>query len=372
MESVTAPEPTGARVRLRAEIAALPPYRQGRPAPADGFKLSSNENPFDPLPSVQAAIAAAASEVYRYPDATALRLRERLAERFGVSPDEVIVGAGSVSLLAQFILAAAGPGDEVVYAWRSFEAYPGLVTVSGATSVQVPNRADHGHDLDAMADAITDRTRAVIVCSPNNPTGVAVTADEFERFMARVPSDVLVLLDEAYAEFVRDEASVDGSTLIGRYPNLVVLRTFSKAYGLAGVRIGYAIGPVEILDAARATAIPLGVTGVATAGALAALEADAEVELLRRVDALAEQRTRFRAALLEQGWAVPDAQGNFVWLPTGERTAAVADRLFDAGFVTRAFPPDGIRISVGEAESVDTLLRVLEELVEPSQEGHSA
>ena len=372
MESVTAPEPTGARVRLRAEIAALPPYRQGRPAPADGFKLSSNENPFDPLPSVQAAIARAAAEVNRYPDATALSLRERLAERYGVSPDEVIVGAGSVSLLAQFIAAAAGPGDEVVYAWRSFEAYPGLVTVSGATSVQVPNRPDHGHDLDAMADAVTDRTRAVIVCSPNNPTGVAVTADEFERFMARVPGDLLVLLDEAYAEFVRDEASVDGIALIGRYPNLVVLRTFSKAYGLAGVRVGYAIGPVEILDAARSTAIPLGVTGVATAGALAALEAEAEAELLRRVDALASQRDAFRAALLEQGWAVPEAQGNFVWLPARERTVQIAERLFDAGFVTRAFPPDGIRISIGEAESVDTLLRLLEELVEPSQEGHSA
>ena len=372
MESVTAPEPTGARVRLRAEIAALPPYRQGRPAPADGFKLSSNENPFDPLPAVQAAIAAAATEVNRYPDATALRLRERLAERYGVSADEVIVGAGSVSLLAQFILAAAGPGDEVVYSWRSFEAYPGLVTVSGATSVQVTNRADHGHDLDALADAVTERTRAVIVCSPNNPTGVAVTADEFERFMARVPSDVLVLLDEAYAEFVRDAASVDGSRLFGRYPNLVVLRTFSKAYGLAGVRVGYAIGPVEILDAARATAIPLGVTGVATAGALAALEPEAERELLERVDEIVRRREQLRAALLAQGWPVPEAQGNFVWLPAGERTATIADRLFDAGVVTRAFPPDGIRISVGEPESVDTLLRVLEELVEPSQEGHSA
>jgi len=372
VESVTAPEPTGARVRLRAEIAALPPYRQGRPAPDDGFKLSSNENPFDPLPSVQAAIAKAAGEVNRYPDATALRLRERLAERYGVSPDEVIVGAGSVSLLAQFIAAAAGPGDEVVYSWRSFEAYPGLVTVAGATSVRVPNRPDHGHDLDAMADAITDRTRAVIVCSPNNPTGVAVRADEFERFMARVPGEVLVLLDEAYAEFVRDEASVVGSSLIGRYPNLVLLRTFSKAYGLAGVRVGYAIGPVEILDAARATAIPLGVTGVATAGALAALEADAEAELLQRVDALTVRRDELRAALLEQGWAVPVAQGNFVWLPVGERTADVGERLFDAGLVTRAFPPEGIRISIGEAESVDTLLRVLRELVEPSQEGHSA
>lgn len=371
VESVTAPEPTSARVRLRPEIAALPPYRQGRPAPANGFKLSSNENPWPPVPAVEQAIAAAAAEVNRYPDATALTLREKLAERYGVTTDEVLVGAGSVALLAQFVLAAAGPGDEVVYSWRSFEAYPGLVTVAGARSVQVPNRGDHGHDLDAIADAVTDRTRVLIVCSPNNPTGVAVTRDEFERFMARVPADRLVLLDEAYAEFVRDEASVDGSELIGRHPNLVVLRTFSKAYGLAGVRVGYAIGPVEILDAARATAIPLGVTAVATAGALAALEPEAEAELLRRVDALVERRDAVRTALVAQGWPIPEAQGNFVWLPTGERTVEVADRLFERGIVARAFPGDGIRVSIGEPESVDVLLRVLGELVGPSQEGPS-
>jgi histidinol-phosphate aminotransferase len=369
---VTAPEPTGARVRLRPEIAALPAYRQGRPAPADGFKLSSNENPFDPLPSVVAAVSEAATHVNRYPDASALALRERLAERFGVTTDEVLVGAGSVSLLAQLIAAAAGPGDEVVYSWRSFEAYPGLVTVAGAASVPVRNRADHGHDLDALAAAVTDRTRVAIVCSPNNPTGTIVTAAEFERFMSSVPGDLLVLLDEAYIEFVRDEASVDGRTLIGRYPNLVILRTFSKAYGLAGLRVGYAVGPAPILDAARSTAIPLGVTATASAGALASLEPDAETELLARVQIVAERRDRLRAALLEQGWPVPEAHGNFVWLPTGDDTAAVGDRLFDVGLVTRAFPPEGIRVSVGEEESVETLLRILGELVPVSQEGRPA
>jgi histidinol-phosphate aminotransferase len=372
VESVTAPEPTGARVRLRPEIAALPPYRQGRPAPVDGYKLSSNENPFPPLPGVVDAVAATAREINRYPDATALVLRERLAERFDVTADEVLVGAGSVSLLAQFIAAASGPGDEVVYSWRSFEAYPGLATVAGATSVQVPNRPDHGHDLDAMAAAITDRTRVIIVCSPNNPTGMIVTAAEFDALMARVPGHVLVLLDEAYIEFVRDAASVDGRTLIGRHPNLVILRTFSKAYGLAGLRVGYAIGPVPLLDAARSTAIPLGVTAASTAAALASLEPAAEAELLARVETIAQRREALRDALVAQGWPVPRAHGNFIWLPTGERTTAVADRLFDAGLVTRAFPPDGIRISVGEPESVDTLLRILGELVPASQEGHPA
>lgn len=372
VESVTAPEPTGASVRLRPEIAALPPYRQGRPAPADGYKLSSNENPFPPLPSVVAAVAASANEINRYPDATALVLRERLAERFGVTTDEVLVGAGSVSLLAQFIAAAAGPGDEVVYSWRSFEAYPGLVTVAGATSVVLPNRDDHGHDLEVMAAAVNERTRVAIVCSPNNPTGVVVTAAEFEAFMAAVPNDLLVLLDEAYIEFVRDEASVDGRTLIGRYPNLVILRTFSKAYGLAGLRVGYAIGPVSILDAARSTAIPLGVTGAATAAALASLEPAAEAELLERVGVIAERRDRLRDDLIAQGWRIPQAQGNFVWLPAGEATATVAERLFNAGLVTRAFPPEGIRVSVGEPESVETLLRILGELVPASQEGRPA
>jgi histidinol-phosphate aminotransferase len=372
VESVTAPEPTGARVHLRPEIAALPPYRQGRPAPVDGYKLSSNENPFPPLPGVVDAVSATAREINRYPDATALVLRERLAERFGVTADEVLVGAGSVSLLAQFIAAASAPGDEVVYSWRSFEAYPGLATVAGATSVRVPNRPDHGHDLDAMAAAITDRTRVVIVCSPNNPTGMIVTAAEFDAFMTRVPGDVLVLLDEAYIEFVRDAASVDGRTLIGRHPNLVILRTFSKAYGLAGLRVGYAIGPVPLLDAARATAIPLGVTAASTAAALASLEPAAEAELLARVETIAQRREALRDALVAQGWPVPRAHGNFIWLPTGEETAAVADRLFDAGLVTRAFPPDGIRISVGEPESVDTLLTILGELVPASQEGRPA
>ncbi|GAA1794342.1 histidinol-phosphate transaminase [Agromyces lapidis] len=369
---MNAPEPRGAGVRLRPEIAALPPYRQGRPAPADGFKLSSNENPFEPLPSVVDAVAAAASTINRYPDATALALRERLAERYGVTADEVLVGAGSVALLAALIQAAAAPGDEVVYSWRSFEAYPGLVTVSGATSVQVPNRPDHGHDLEAMAAAITDRTRVVMVCSPNNPTGAVVTAAAFEAFMAKVPADLLVLLDEAYIEFVRDEASVDGATLLGRYPNLVVLRTFSKAYGLAGLRVGYAIGPGPILDAARATITPLSVTAASTAAALASLEPVAEAELLERVGVIAERRDRVREALLEQGWRIPVAQGNFIWVPAGEATAEVAERLFDAGLVTRAFPPAGIRVSIGEEESVDSLLRILGELVPASQEGHPA
>ncbi|TFC78697.1 aminotransferase class I/II-fold pyridoxal phosphate-dependent enzyme [Cryobacterium cheniae] len=355
-------------VRLRPEIVALPAYRQGQPAAASAFKLSSNENPFDPLPGVIAAVHAETA-FNRYPDASALALRERLAERFDRSVDEVHVGAGSVALLAQFILAAAGPGDEVLYSWRSFEAYPGLVTVAGATSVQVPNRPDHGHDLPEMATRITAQTRAVIICSPNNPTGTIVTADEFESFMAVVPSDLLVILDEAYCEFVTDPEAVNGLPLLSRFPNLVVLRTFSKAYGLAGLRVGYALGPVAVLDAARSTAIPLSVTGVAVAAAIASL--DASDQLMRRVRALTERRDRVWRLLGEQGWSIPAPQGNFIWLPTAQDTTDIADVLSAVGLIVRPFP-EGIRISIGEEESVEKLLGICADIVDDLPPGHPA
>jgi len=350
--------PAGA-VRLRPEIVSLPAYKQGRSASPEAFKLSSNENPFPPHPAVLAAINDL--DINRYPDATALVVRERLAERHGVTPDEIIVGAGSVALLAQLISAAATVGDEVVFAWRSFEAYPGLVTVAGATSVRVPLTDDARHDLTAMAAAVTDRTRAVIVCTPNNPTGTVVTAREFAAFMAAVPSDLLVILDEAYAEFVDDSEAVDGDQLVRRYPNLVILRTFSKAYGLAGLRIGYAIGPVAVLDAARSTAIPLSVTEAAQRAVLAAMQV--EPELIARVRELARRRDEVQAALRAQGWALPVSQGNFVWLPTGPATAAAGEAFAAAGIVARAFAAEGIRVSIGEAESVASLVAIAGEVV---------
>jgi histidinol-phosphate aminotransferase len=355
-------------VRLRPEIVAVPAYKQGRPAPADGFKLSSNENPYPPLPSVVEAVTATLADLNRYPNAGGADLRQRLADRHGVELEQVHLGSGSVALLAQLISAAAGVGDEVVYSWRSFEAYPGLVTVAGATSVQVPNRPDGGHDLPAMADAITDRARVVIVCTPNNPTGPVVTAAEFEAFMARVPEDLLVLLDEAYYEFVTDDGSVDGIPLLSRYPNLVVLRTFSKAYGLAALRIGYAVGPAAVLNAARSAAIPLSVTDASRMAALASIEA--EDELMERVARIAMRRDKLREALVEQGWNVPVSQANFVWLPTGDQTASANDAFFDAGLTVRAFPPEGIRISVGEQESVEKLLRVAADIVRNLPNGH--
>ena len=354
-------------IRLRPEIAAAGVYRQGA-APAPGaFKLSSNENPFEPLPSVLAAIRDA-TEINRYPDGSAGAVRAALATRFDVTPEEVLVGPGSVSLFYYLIAAVAAPGDEVVYAWRSFEAYPNAVAVAGATAVEVALTPDARHDLPAMAAAVTDRTRAVVVCSPNNPTSTAVGAEEFARFMDAVPSDVLVLLDEAYVEFVTDPDAVDGRLLLRRYPNLVVLRTFSKAFGLAGLRIGYLIGHPAIVAAVHVAAHPLAINSVSQAAALASLAA--ETELLERVAVIAERRDGLARELRALDWDIPEAQGNFVWLPTGADTDRVATALWHAGLVTRPYAADGIRVSVGEPESVPELLRLCAELV-PRRQNHA-
>ncbi|OIU86981.1 histidinol-phosphate transaminase, partial [Microbacterium sp. AR7-10] len=299
----------------------------------------------------------------RYPDASAAALRARLGEKYGVEPDAVHVAAGSVSILHQLVLGTASVGDEVVYAWRSFEAYPSLPLVAGATGVQVPLTSGARHDLDAMADAVTERTRVVIVCTPNNPTGPVVSSAEFAAFVARVPQDVLIILDEAYAEFVTAPDAVDGlgERVFERHPNVVVLRTFSKAYGLAGLRVGYAIGHPRVLDAARTTGIPLSVTSAAERAAIASL--DAEAELRERISVIVERRTRLIGGLRTQGWQVPDSQANFVWLPAGERTDEVAAAFDAADLIVRPFSGDGIRISVGEEESIDRVLAVAKSLL---------
>ncbi len=346
-------------VKMRPEILALPAYKQGLAAPT-GFKLSSNENPFDPLPGVLDAVDAATRQLHRYPNAAAPEITARLAAEWGVEPDEVIVAAGSVALLVQFALAAAGHGDEVVYSWRSFEVYPWMTVLPGATAVPVPNTPDHRHDLVAMAAAVTDRTRLAIVNSPNNPTSTVVTKAEFETFMASVPSDLLVILDEAYAEFITDETAVNGRELVGRYPNLVILRTFSKAYGLAGLRIGYGIGPAAILGAARTTIMPLSLTDHAQVAAIASLDRSAELQ--ERVANIAARREVVWRALLEQGWDIPRPHGNFVWFPTGEHTTEAVEVFRQNGVIARAYLPDGVRLTIGEEESVEAVLTAAEQI----------
>lgn len=352
---------TDVPVKLRPEILAQRAYKQGKPAPANSFKLSSNEVHFPPLESVQKAVTESVV-TNRYPDASAGAVRETLAEYYGLTTDNVIVGAGSVALLYQAVQAAASVGDEVVYPWRSFEAYPGMVTLTGATEVTVPLRRDGTTDLDAMLDAITERTRLVIVCTPNNPTGPAVGQREFEQFMEKVPSDLLVIADEAYIEFVTDPTALNATRILVDYPNLVIARTFSKAYGLAGLRVGYMLGHPEIMRAFNTTAIPFLISGQAQAAALAVMR---EPEAVRqRVNEITARRDEVRRALLDQGWAVPETQANFVWLPCGEQTEAVAEILREGGIIARAFPGDGIRITIAEEESVTPLLAACWQAIE--------
>ena len=242
---MTSPAPEASRPQVRRAVRDLPAYVPGRPpAPRAGvttYKLSSNENPNDPLPGVLEAAVEAAGRMNRYPDMGCTALYAALADRLGVPTTHLAAGTGSVAVLYHLLQAFCEPGDEVVYAWRSFEAYPIAVAVPGAVAVPVPLTPDARHDLDAMAAAITDRTRVVIVCSPNNPTGPAVRRAELEAFLDRVPAHVVVVLDEAYREFVRDEDPFDGVEVYASRSNVVAMRTFAKAYGLAGFRVGYAV-----------------------------------------------------------------------------------------------------------------------------------
>jgi histidinol-phosphate aminotransferase len=279
-----------------------------------------------------------------------------LAEAFDVPADHLSVATGSVGLIYQLVQAFCDPGDEVVFAWRSFEAYPIAVAAAAATAVQVPVLADGRHDLDAMAAAVTDRTKVVLVCTPNNPTGPAVSQTELDAFLARVPSHVLVVVDEAYLEFVRMDDAVDGIATYRRHDNVVLTRTFSKAYGLAGFRVGYAVAPAPIAAALRAVSLPFGVSTIAQAAAIASLER--RDELLERVDALVAERDRVVAGLRDVGWDVPDAQGNFVWFGLGERTGDFASAADEAGIVVRPFAGEGARVSIGEPEANDRLVSV--------------
>jgi histidinol-phosphate aminotransferase len=349
--------------RLRETLDRLPAYVAGkRPAGrADltPYKLSSNENPYPPLPGVLEEIAAAAAAVNRYPDPSSRALVDALAQRYGVPPEHLAVGTGSVGLLQQLVQITSGPGDEVLFAWRSFEAYPIMTIIAGATPVQVPLRGDESHDLDAMADAITERTRLAFVCTPNNPTGTAVRQADLDRFLARVPDDVLVVVDEAYVEFVRDDAAVRGLDTYRERPNVAVLRTFSKAYGLAGLRVGAAIAHPPVAHALRQTAVPFGVSTIAAAAAVASLRA--EPALLERVDALVAERTRVESALAAQGWTLPPSQANFVWLRLGDRHDEFVAACDTVNLAVRPYGREGVRVTIGETEANDRFLAVASE-----------
>jgi histidinol-phosphate aminotransferase len=343
-------------------LATLPAYVPGRTVPG-AIKLASNETPYPPLPHVVQRIASAAAEINRYPDSHAVELTAALAAKYGVDTEQVRVGCGSVSLCTQLVQAVADAGEEVMYAWRSFEAYPIISAVSGASSIEVPLR-DHVHDLAAMAERVSGKTKLIFVCNPNNPTGTAVGREALVRFLRAVPPDVVVALDEAYREFVSDPDVPDGLTLLPEFPNLIVLRTFSKAYGLAGLRVGYAIAADPALTAAlRQTQVPFAVTTVAQAAALASLEPQAERELLARVSDTVRERERVRAALLDIGYKVPRTQANFVWLPLGDATTDWALGCEARKVIVRPFAGSGARVTVGTPDENDRLLAAAAELL---------
>ncbi|MFI0354547.1 histidinol-phosphate transaminase [Actinomadura sp. 9N407] len=344
--------------RFRSVLDRFQAYKPGKVVVSPegrSFKLSSNESPQGPLPSVLEAITEAAQRVNRYPDNNCTALIEAIAAHHGVPADHIAVGCGSVGVTQMLLEAVAEPGAEVVYAWRSFEAYPILVALSGATAVQVPLR-DETHDLSAMADAITERTRLVFLCNPNNPTGTAVRRAELEAFLDRVPAECLVVLDEAYREYIRDADVPDGLTLYGGRPNLVVLRTFSKAYGLAGLRVGYMVGHPEVAEAIRKSYLPFSVNSIVQAAGVASLAATGE--LLARVEHTVKERERVHNALLADGWTVPPSEANFVWLRLGERTLDFSASCDAQGVSVRPFAGEGVRVSIGSPEENEAFLAV--------------
>ena len=332
----------------------IPVYKPGKPAESDHLKLSSNENPYPPLPGVMERAAKELERVNRYPDAGTTDLYAALARRYDLPPERFAASTGSVAVLFSLLTAFCETGDEIIYAWRSFEAYPIGADLTGARTIRVPLRPDATHDIDAMAAAVTERTRVILVCSPNNPTGPVVTRAELKRLVDAVPEDVIVVVDEAYNEFVRQEDAASGLALAEDHPNVVVLRTFSKAFGLAGLRVGYAIAATDVALSVRKAIAPFSVTDVAQAAAVASLAATEA--LAERVEAIVAERVRVHAALRDQGWDVPDTQANFVWLPLGDDAlefAAACDPVS-----VRPFAGDGVRVSIGEPAVNDQFLGV--------------
>ncbi|SLK12169.1 histidinol-phosphate transaminase [Arthrobacter sp. P2b] len=352
--------PGTARPTLRSAVTGLPSYVPGRrSAGMDVAALASNESHYEPLPAAVTAVAAAAGAMNRYPDSAAVELRKRIARHLGVTAAEVAVGPGSVGVLQQIITGLCDAGDEVIFAWRSFEAYPILVELAGARPVRIPLDHLECHDLDAMAAAVTARTKVILLCTPNNPTGVSITHERIEAFLQFVRSDILVVIDEAYVEYAEAGSGPDSLALYREYPNVCILRTFSKAYGLAGLRVGYAMASPAIAEGLRRTALPFSVSALAQTAATASLDAGEEMEA--RVAAVKQERARMAALLEARGWKLQPSQGNFLWIRADDDLRARLIEAFDrADILVRAYQGDGVRITVADPASNDRVLRILE------------
>ena len=336
---------------LRSDLSSFPEYKVGKDFP-DALKLSSNEVAFPPSENIIAAAADAARTTNRYQQPGSPELTNALCNYLDVPADNIFVSAGSTPILQATILACCQTGDEVIVPWRSFEAYPLYVRMAGATPVLTPLTADYRVDLDAALAALNDKTKLIILCNPNNPTGTVITRDEFRAFMDRVPEDVVVLLDEAYWEYNDAPDTPDSVEEYTRYPNLLGVRTFSKAWGLAGMRVGYAVASREIINALRLLSLPLTVTAMAEMAAVEVLKH--HDELLDAVAITKAQRDRVAHEL-----GAEQSYGNFVWLPRGD-AAEVEQKILDEGVVIRRYLDEGVRVSITNEEETTQFLEAWE------------
>jgi histidinol-phosphate aminotransferase len=362
-------------VTFAEKLARMPGYQAGVPtghapeaiAAAGIAQLASNESPLPPHPQVVEAIARTAAAANRYPDPDATLLRRRLAERYETDPSRIAVGNGSCEILLAAAEALCEPGDEILFAWPAFSMYPYLPALTGAREIRVPLGAGGVHDLDAMAAEVTAATQLLLVCNPNNPTSTHIPAAEVASFCERVPARVTILLDEAYVEFQTDDDPDASLDLLADFPNLVVLRTFSKVYGLAGLRVGYAIGSAGFRAAVDAVRQPFSVNALAqAAGAEAVLHQD---DVLRRVESTVAERLRVEEGLRELGLWSADTQANFSWIGLGEaEEAEVVAGLAAEQIAVRPGTPLGgpghIRVSYGTAAENDRFLDALSKLLD--------
>jgi histidinol-phosphate aminotransferase len=338
-------------IEFSAAVKRMPVYPAGAGYALTGplVRLESNESPYPPLPEVLAATAAALEGVNRYPDPNSTLLREALSERYGLPTDQITVGNGSCDILLAAGSALLEPGSEVIYAWPSFSVYPQLQAASGAHAIAVALDDEERHDLDAMADAITDATRLIIICNPNNPTSTAVRLSKIAQFIDRVPEHVCVLLDEAYCEFNTLDPPDASIALLAEHPNLVLLRTFSKVHALCGLRVGFALcGSTEVPQALRLLRQPFYCNSAAQAAATEALKHPGEVS--RRVDFARVARSEMRERLRSLGLSPAASEANFCWFDLGP--------LRNEAEIVRALTEQGILVRAGSALGKDGALRV--------------